>query len=64
MYKFCAYKTEADHHSGKHYFKKYFLRHSVMKDFSSEHSVDRNKYPGYNSMYWKLEFKKGRFQWV
>jgi len=56
MWRFCAYKTEKDYESGKHYFVKDFLDHTEMKVFSGKHSAkEKSLYPDYCSMYWKIK---------
>lgn len=56
MWRFCAYKTEKDYESGDHYFMKYFLDHTEMKNFSAEHSAkEKPQHTDYCSMYWKIE---------
>ena len=60
MWRFCAYKSNEDYKSGKHYFVKDFLDHTKMKVFSGKHSAkEKPLYPNYCSMYWKvIEFIK------
>jgi hypothetical protein len=56
MWRYCAYKTEKDYESGKHYFVKDFLDHTEMKVFSGKHSAkEKPLYSDYCSMYWKIE---------
>lgn len=57
VWRFSAYKSEEEYDKGEPYFTKDFLNFNKMKDYSSAHSyLEKDKYPEYCSMYWKIEF--------
>jgi hypothetical protein len=57
-YLFSAFKCEEDYPETP-YFSQIFYDHTEMKVFSSNHSYkEREKYPKYVSMYWKVETNK------
>jgi hypothetical protein len=57
-YLFSAFKCEEDYPETP-YFSQIFYDHTEMKVFSSNHSYkEKDKYPKYVSMYWKVETNK------
>lgn len=55
-YLFCAYKSNNDYEEKIPYFAKIFTDHTEMKVYSANHgSNEKEKYPDYVSMYWKVE---------
>ena len=56
MWRFRAYESESYYERGEFFFEKMFNDHTEMKVFSSRHSYEnRQKFPDYCSMYWRVE---------
>ena len=56
MWRFRAYESEAHYEKDNFFFERMFNDHTKMKVFSSNHSYNnRQKYPEYCSMYWRVE---------
>lgn len=56
MWLFRAYESEAHYEKDDFFFERMFNDHTEMKVFSSNHSYNnRQKYPEYCSMYWRIE---------
>ena len=53
---FRAYESDAHYKKNDFFFERMFNDHTEMKDFSSKHSYNnKQKYPEYCSMYWRIE---------
>ena len=56
VWRFRAYESEAHYEKDDFFFERMFNDHTKMKVFSSKHSYNnRQKYPEYCSMYWRVE---------